>query len=223
MNAGGFFSDLFGRGCFHIRPHFGWQCVEVCQNQFSEQSQFFRLLFGRFIKFMQGLVAFQANLVRPCLQVFCDQALIRKRVNSLIELPGLDFLAQLFRANVNCSSKHGNSRRVALVLQIIHALDERTCGGSGDIFRTFTLWGGRKNILNREIRFRANISGVVLHDGIEVFCVEPDRNREETYRATTKQVAAVGIFQNGDFKRDVEGCISGAAMRAIMNENSHGK
>lgn len=213
--------DTFGIS--QIGFDLGWQCVQVGQDHLRKKRKVFSLLRRGFIQFVQRLIAFQANLMSPLLQIFCDEAFLRKFVDSLIKFPCIHFIGKKFSAHVYCPSEHGDRGTIATIFQIIHSFHEGPCDRGWDMFRAFAFGWLGIDVFYRKGPLRSDIARVVFDIRGRRCGVKPYGYRLKADWASSVQISQLWFQGDGYLKRDIKRGISCAAVRAIQNENSHDK
>ena len=207
-----------------IRLDLRRQSEEVSQNQLGEELEFFGLLFRWLGQVVDRFITFKADLVCPVFQVLCDKTVLFKLVNSLAEVVNVNSRLKDFGSDVNRPSKHHNSGTIATVYSVLAAFYKGIGGRVWHIFRSKRLspdWEYLATNSHIDSRVISQVSFQVSgRDKCHYLC-------DETYGsiaswAATQHVPPVVVPRVHGGATAIETSISSAAMRAIMNEDSHG-
>lgn len=209
---------LLGFVSGNICLNLGWQGEEIREHQFGEQLQFGGLFLRWLIQLVKRLIPLQTDFVSPRLQVLGYQAFLCELINSLLKIPRLDFITELFSGDINGASKHGYCRSISTVFQTLGPFNKCSRSSNWHILGAFgcnTYWENPQQFhiasLGSEVTTEA--SG---HSGRFHYC----SNWFEANWTHRKHVVAMRS-RLLDALINVERGVSCSAMRTIMSEGRH--
>jgi len=204
-----------------IGLHLGGKGEHINKHHLGEVFELSRLLDRRLIDLMKGTVSFQANLVRPCLEIFSNEARICKFINAFRKIPGFYCIAVLLRCHIDSASKHCDSRRCSPIFQAFGAFNKCLRGSGRHIF-----WATRSQFYREYTNIFCNwpsVYGPGSAFRIISACKTRGSYRSGTEWTGTKHIKQGAVVSANLGKNDCERCATCAAMRTIMKKSGHGQ
>ncbi|UCR75676.1 hypothetical protein BtTXDOH_27 [Burkholderia phage phiBt-TXDOH] len=203
-------SNLFGKS------------VEIGQQQSREFHKLSGRLARKFFFLVQGIVPVKTDPVRPGFQILRDLASVRELVDSLLEFPRFNVRAEFFEGNFQTAPKHRCGRCEIASAQTSRPLLICSTRSLRDVLRRWRLLCLWKHFCYEIAMCQHQVPDVRLRVVVRRWTSDVRVYSKSARRTNGEDVPQTALRRVWLCEGDVKRCPCRKAMRAVVDDGSHG-